>query len=599
MIHISIISSSIERTWPSEGKVVFLGEWCCIYSRVNEWREIDYEIAEYHWNDREKLRNDYQIIKRYYEFYLQVLADELNEIHGTNHSIRYWRILIGWWLFYFIGVLFDRWQIIKNAESKYPNAIVVCLSNENLIQPAQNMHEFITLVTEDDFWNEGVFSLLFKNFSTLAIKEVKVENSVKELAYKTTVTTQINSMLVGKLKYLVKFLVKLPVHGLSTTKFFYGNGISIESSYLSRLNLIKLFLMNRELPYSLNFKPFGRFITSTKMRDWSLPSMSGSEFDQVLNFFIPKFLPNIYLEGYQQLKIRADQKISKKKFKTIVTADAYSANDSWKAWAAKNVEMGSKLVVMQHGGLYGVNTFSATEDHEIAISDTFLSWGWSREDSNKVTPSPANKLIHLKNKGKFQNNGPAILIAGALPQQSYHISSIPIGPQFLNYFNDQFRFVNALSPEIKSRLQIKLFPSDFGWNQQLRWKNFDPTIQILSGNKPLMQHLQKAKLSISTYNATTFLETFVMGIPTVMFWDDSYWELNNFALPYYNKLLDAKILFYNPEKCAEHINQIWNNPLLWWKNAKTEEAVEEFLEKFANVPKKSITILSKLINLDH
>jgi putative transferase (TIGR04331 family) len=595
MIRISIISSSIEETWPSEGKVVFLGEWCCIHSRVNEWQKIDYEIADYHWNDREKLRNDYQTIKRYYEFYLKVLADKLNEIHSTNHSIRYWRILIGWWLFYFIGVLFDKWQIIKNAEKKYPNAIAVCLSNSNSIQPAQNMHEFITLVTQDDLWSEGVFSLLFKNFSTLVIKEVEIENSVKEFMNKTTVTTQINSKLIGKLKYLVKFLV----NGLSTRKFLYGNGISIESSYLSRLNLIKLFLMNRQLPYSLNFEPPGRFITSFKMRDWLLPSMSGGEFDQVLNFFIPKFLPTIYLEGYQQIKIRADQKISKKQFKTIVTANDFSANDSWKAWAAMNVEAGSKLIVMQHGGFYGVNSFSATEDHEIAISDTFLSWGWSREDSNKVIPSPANKLIHLKNKGKFQNNGPAILIAGALPQQSYHISSMPIGPQFLNYYNDQCRFLNALSPEIKAHLQIKLYPSDFGWNQHLRWKNFDPTIQILSENKPLLQHLQKAKLSISTYNATTFLETFVMGIPTVMFWDDSYWELNNFARPYYHKLLEAKILFHNPEKSAEHINQIWDNPLLWWKNAKTQEAVEEFLEVFANVPKKSITKLSKLINLDH
>jgi putative transferase (TIGR04331 family) len=411
---------------------------------------MNYEIAEYHWDDREKLRSDYTIIKQYYEFYLIQLTEKLNEIHKTNFTVRYWRILIGWWLFYFIGVLFDRWQIVKDAEKKYPKARTFCVSNSGSDKPPQSMEEFITLVSQDISWNEHVFALLIKNFSTLNYHEVP-SHSKCDFSFDTEVKTR------RKTSTKIKNSAAKVLFFLAERNIFYGNGISVESSYLSKFNLLKLFLINRQLPFQLNFEPLRQFTHSPIMRDWSLPSMSESEFDAILNFFIPRYLPQTYVEGYQQIKISADKKLMKKKFKILVTANDFSGNDSWAAWAAKSVENGSKLVIMQHGGLYGVNTFSATEDHEIAIADKFLSWGWRRKDVNTVTPAPATKLIHMK-KTKFQNDGAALLITGALPQQSYHLSSIPIGQQFASYFEDQFSFVSSLDPNVKEKLQIRMFP---------------------------------------------------------------------------------------------------------------------------------------------
>jgi putative transferase (TIGR04331 family) len=590
---VTIVSSAIEETWPTEGKVIFLGQWCCIYSRKARWQKMNYEIAEYHWDDREKLKRDYQLINDYYEFYLRKLAAKLNEIHGTNFSVRYWRILIGWWLFYFIGVLFDRWQIVKNVEKKYPNASTFCVSNSVAKSTAQSMKEFMISVTQDVFWNENVFALLIENFSTIGYQEVRCE-SINDLSFKTETDAKIEANLIGKMKSILRKAIYL----LSERKIFYGNGISIESSHLSRFNLLKLFLINRQLPYSLNFEPLSQFNYSSGMRDWSLPSMAQSEFDEVLDFFIPRYLPQTYIEGYHQIKMFADKKLERKKFKIVVTAQDFSGNDSWAAWAAKSVEDGSRLVVMQHGGLYGVNTFSATEDHEIAIADKFLSWGWRRRGNQKVTPAPAAKLIHLKAKAKFRNNGTALLIAGALPQQSYHLSSIPIGPQFATYFEDQFSFVSALSPNIREKLRVRMFPSDSDWFQELRWRDFDPAIQLLKDGKSLAHNLKKTKISIATYNATTFLETFVRSIPTVIFWDKNYWELNEFARPYYEKLQEARVLFYDPKECAKHINEVWDNPSLWWNDPKTKSAVKEFMENFANVPKNAIFALSELIKSD-
>ena len=65
---------------------------------------------------------------------------------------------------------------------------------------------------------------------------------------------------------------------------------------------------------------------------------------------------------------------------------AFSADDVFKAWAGEKVEQGSPLVIGQHGGHYGVGRCSFPEDHEIAISDCYLTWGWDQKGQPRSNP---------------------------------------------------------------------------------------------------------------------------------------------------------------------------------------------------------------------
>jgi putative transferase (TIGR04331 family) len=44
------------------------------------------------------------------------LSRELNRVNGVNHSQRYWRIIIGPWLYFFIGIFYDRFLSICGAK---------------------------------------------------------------------------------------------------------------------------------------------------------------------------------------------------------------------------------------------------------------------------------------------------------------------------------------------------------------------------------------------------------------------------------------------------------------------------------------------------
>jgi putative transferase (TIGR04331 family) len=175
------------------------------------------------------------------------------------------------------------------------------------------------------------------------------------------------------------------------------------------------------------------------------------------------------------------------------------------------------------------------------------------------------------------------------------LGSWPVGPQLENYFSDQFKFVESLSNEVRSNLAVRLFPQDFGWEQEKRWLIFDSKSKLLPLSKSLDSYLKDTKLYISTYNATTFLESFKSNIPTVIYWDPKFWEINKNSRPYFNRLKDANIFFDSPEAAALHVNVIWEDVEGWWNSKKVKDAVKIFSETYAYTGSAPLEKLSSAI----
>ena len=72
----------------------------------------------YHWSNKNKLENDNQYLTDLYERYLVYLSNILNKFHHKNNDTKYWRILIGPWLRFFIDIVFDRYETINFKNSK-------------------------------------------------------------------------------------------------------------------------------------------------------------------------------------------------------------------------------------------------------------------------------------------------------------------------------------------------------------------------------------------------------------------------------------------------------------------------------------------------
>ena len=91
-----------------------------------------------------------------YECSLKLLAEKLNEIHGCDHSVRYWRILVGPWLGYFLQMLFDRWFMLQKAAKDYDILGVKIINRRQGDLIPNDMEEFSKLFDGDN-WNELIY----------------------------------------------------------------------------------------------------------------------------------------------------------------------------------------------------------------------------------------------------------------------------------------------------------------------------------------------------------------------------------------------------------------------------------------------------------
>ena len=60
-------------------------------------------------------------------------------------------------------------------------------------------------------------------------------------------------------------------------------------------------------------------------------------------------------------------------------------------------------------------------------------------------------------------------------------------------------------------------PNDFGWNQNYRWVDYNSYIKLDNGTRSIHKLFNKCRISIHTYNATTYLESLSLNILTVIF----------------------------------------------------------------------------------
>ena len=161
---------------------------------------------------------------------------------------------------------------------------------------------------------------------------------------------------------------------------------------------------------------------------------------------IPKQIPAVFLEGYNIINKSINDAGWPKKPKFIFTSNALLHDDLIMAYTAKNVEYGTKLICGQHGGIYGIAKFSWAENHEIEISDKYLTWGWNYENYINFKLIPVGYF-----KEKFKNinspqNTKLVIVCLEISRYTYRISSELMA--MVNHTDNCVLFVNNLQPSI-------------------------------------------------------------------------------------------------------------------------------------------------------
>jgi len=572
-----LIKTAFENKLAFHEKKIFLGRWCQIFDDTNINEDESTKYLPYHWDDREKYYSDYLYLDELYEKNLVKYSKLLNNIHGVNNNLKYWRIVIGPWLRSFTDILYDRYESIRLANN---SNIVSDIRVHSYVQDdwvPKDFDQYFSFFT-DDPWNEIIYSECIKHLQINFNEEGQLSIEKKEIK-KNKSKVKKNSF-----KWLYLQYQKLIPS--------YSPDVAIVDPNASHFNVLYLQLRLMCLPYLLSpICAIRNKVTDTIMRNKLEIKISNNDFEGFLQSMIPINMPKVHLELFDDLKNEALAAFPKSP-KIIYTANAYQRNEGFKVWTAENVNKNTKLYIGQHGGNLGIAGWSQGEIHQKKISDKYFSWGWLDDLYPNVVSLPSMKLAYRSLKQK--NSGNILLVTSSLPRYFYSHYSIPVAGQYYYYLQDQIIFLDKIKRVFIKNFRIRLDSDNFGWRVEHFFGKAGYNKNIDNLNCDLFNHLHGFRLCVCTHNATVFLQTMAVNFPTIIFWDPKYNEIRPSARKAIESLEEVGILHYSPESAAEMVNKISGDVMGWWNENKLQKVREDFVMLYA---KNSSNWITEWVNI--
>lgn len=121
--------------WDTDDELLFLDPWCMRYDRRQEWKGLKYRVLPNPWSNRVRLNGDIAYCTDVGNYLVNELTPYLNAMHGVSFSRRYWQVLLGYWLHYYIHDLYSRFVHLRNALDLFPDIRTFSLASDCWLTP--------------------------------------------------------------------------------------------------------------------------------------------------------------------------------------------------------------------------------------------------------------------------------------------------------------------------------------------------------------------------------------------------------------------------------------------------------------------------------
>ncbi len=544
---------------------------------------MEYSLVEPYGLNHEQRVQDNKKIQNLYEILLEILTSALNDFHGVENSTRYWEILLGHWLKLWLSVILNRYYVLTNIFGISNNYKINLYDTTSYNFSTNDTLEFIK-ACNDPSWNHHLFSRLIS-----LLKPAHCEfDIVSEIDDKKFVMAR-GDLNPTSLRSRIKEKLGLFLH------IFSGESYSvIRNSYLPLQEELKLQVMLGQVPQFWQVPDCPINFESEPDRDnFSVNFSVSSEFEKIVLDLIADFIPDCFMENYQNLVSLSKHAKLPKSPKFIFTSNDFMFNEVFKEWTARKCENGTKYFVGQHGNNYGTY-IGNTELTEIRTCDGFISWGsWK----NKYNILPG---FVLKTAGKtwgHDSKGYLLFIHAA---ETPMVMTWDTSFERKQYMNSIFDFAASVSEPVSKNMVVRFPPGHLNvrTNDQEEWYDKFPELSYELGKLPIRKLIDGARIVVYSYDSTGLLENFSMNIPTIGFWRSGLDHVEDGVLCEYEYLKDAGLIFFDEVNAAQHINKWWENIGDWWLSDHVQAARKRFCSLFARTEKAPIRTIKNLISVN-
>jgi putative transferase (TIGR04331 family) len=283
-------------------------------------------------------------------------------------------------------------------------------------------------------------------------------------------------------------------------------------------------------------------------------------------------VPVSLLEGYAECRRQA-LLLKERRPLAVYTSTGLHHHFLFKLLLAEWQSEGTRLLVHQHGGGYGIDRLHALEDYEMGTSERYFTWGWQRPPFTTEPLSPP-ALPAVPRVASTQ----VVLVCTEHPRHDFRLHFHPMSDRLPRMIADIVDF--AVRAGSDHQVLVRL-AADQGWHIRKHLQDAAPNVVIDDGRQSVFFRYATSVLAVHSYLGTSWLETLALNCPTLCFYDPGAYAFRDSVEPYIQALKNAGILHESGRSAADFLATLGNDPAGWWNAAEVQDARRQFVFHYA------------------
>ena len=560
-----LVLTGWSKTWPkAPQESIFLGPWCFAYNESFSFdSQVRFHLIPSPWKSWSEMRKASEYVDQVVDRLSPDLFSLLIDRNQTDHGPRFWQSLTIFWLNQWVGCCYERYWRLRYAHA-YLNESVEVRIVRGSDHRFQGPNDVIHAASYDPKYNLILMSEILRHGAFPKfhlVEEDEGGHSASLLIPKDSprgFAEQLKERAIRWLRGLAH---------VSSPRVRIGiiPGMDI-------LDRVYFHLFSRFCPHHMQNAQGGQEDPTLNPEPVKPQMEARNEFESILLQILPGHLPQAFS--------CVPKKVSAGVPELWIGCDIYY--DHLVLNLAQSRSRGGKWFSAQHGGGYGHFLSFPLRKVEMETSDGFISWGWKEEGVQRQQYHPLPSPSMSKLKPHFPRESCHFLyLPNCYPPFPYRfISAMPPESQ-LSYQNSIMKFFRALSPNSRSQAIFRPYFSDFGKNIRAQIQEILAPAQIQEGGE-FMGELRKARLVVIDHLSTTLLQSFSLNIPTILFWEPSFFGLDTRTSAFLKEFHEVGIYRETPEEAAKRVEEVWDHVVEWWWSPSVQDVRKRFCRTFAS-----------------
>jgi putative transferase (TIGR04331 family) len=592
----NFIVSDYRNLWIECSRRLFIVEPFVYHQLTKDGHILDYDdviVAPYRRKSCSDLEEDHNFVQLKFDKYVNILAERLNQIHGTNYSMLFWRRAL--------SISFERYitflhEIFENCELYFDVDKHDCnvLSKISYYIPL-DFDDQRNFFQHSHYGQEQIFSLYMHNFYPVGLKHIDSNFIYNNKRYSE------KSIVLRLLKQDLSKTTLEKVKRQLLEKYYSHNAhrVGIIDSLFSTKYLNLLLIKSKGSIYPITLKIDLKYDDIYFGDNRKFLSEEQEDFDKFDRFFFASMeycFPKIFVEYFKKVEKHYTNYFDKYKDLLFVINETWVSSNSLCIALALLKERGVNHIYNEHN-YFEHPWIGSLIPKEASLSDIFVSIGWHSNKINNIVKGASLFEFKLDNKPKKRHK---ICYVSGVPQvkrPNYTASygeSAENAPKYIEFIRS---FFENLSYETKREMRFRWYPK----SSSDRWLCYDMKFML----DPYLKHVKnfdntsasckllmlQSNLVIVDYISTAHLESIIMNIPTIFFFNPETYYLSNAYSDFFDSLISVGICQTNPIAAAHFVESVKEDPEKWWMQDAVKKAKDDFLQKNIGKPEVMINYL--------